>query len=56
MKTLAFCKLITAKCLLKEFNQRIIVDNLDSSTPTLGFLILLFNRLIHNKLDTIAIN
>ncbi|CAG8823597.1 33121_t:CDS:2 [Racocetra persica] len=48
--------LLSAKHLLEELNQEIIVDNLNSSTPALGFLTLLFNRLIYNKFDAIAID
>ncbi|CAG8487299.1 954_t:CDS:2, partial [Scutellospora calospora] len=48
--------LLSAKRLLEEYNQEIIVDNLDSSTPTLGFLTLLFGRLFNNKFDAIAID
>ncbi|RGB22754.1 hypothetical protein C1646_775588 [Rhizophagus diaphanus] len=48
--------LLSAKYLLKEFNQEIILNSLNTSMPALGFLTALFYRLLHNKFDAIEID
>ncbi|GBC25681.2 ATP-dependent DNA helicase PIF1 [Rhizophagus irregularis DAOM 181602=DAOM 197198] len=48
--------LLSTKYLLEEFNQEIILDNLNTSMPALGFLTVLFYQLLYNKFDAIEID
>ena len=48
--------LLSAKYLLEEFNQEIILDSLNTSIPALGFLTALFYQLLYNKFDAIEID
>ncbi|GBC36468.2 ATP-dependent DNA helicase PIF1 [Rhizophagus irregularis DAOM 181602=DAOM 197198] len=48
--------LLSAKCLLEEFNQEIIVNNLNTSAPALGFLTELFYKLIYYNFEAIEID
>ena len=48
--------LLSAKCLLEEFNQEIVIDDLDSSSPAIGFLTALFYQLLNNNFDAIEID
>ncbi|POG59376.1 hypothetical protein GLOIN_2v1789188 [Rhizophagus irregularis DAOM 181602=DAOM 197198] len=56
----AYCRdtnsLLSAKCLLEEFNQEIIVNNLNTSAPALGFLTELFYKLIYYNFEAIEID
>ncbi|PKY27979.1 hypothetical protein RhiirB3_443922 [Rhizophagus irregularis] len=45
-----------SKCLLEEFNQEIIVNNLNTSVPALGFLTELFYKLIYYNFEAIEID
>jgi hypothetical protein len=47
---------LLAKCLLEEFNQEIIVNNLNTSAPALGFLTELFYKLIYYNFEAIEID
>ncbi|CAB4423483.1 unnamed protein product [Rhizophagus irregularis] len=48
--------LLSAKCLLEEFNQEIIVNNLNTSASALGFLTELFYKLIYYNFEAIEID
>ncbi|PKK58461.1 hypothetical protein RhiirC2_703467 [Rhizophagus irregularis] len=56
----AYCRdtnpLLSAKCLLEEFNQEIIVNNLNTTAPALGFLTELFYKLIYYNFEAIEID